>query len=115
MKIVVKSLDDFLSSTKELGNKILYVVTDEPGGTKVEAEAIATMLNITPLIGAEATSKPKSPILSVEASDRIPSGAKNKISPPTSAIVTGWIQPICVVISADLKLPDVPVILNILV
>ena len=38
MKIVVKSLDDFLSSTKELGNKILYVVTDDPCGTKVEAE-----------------------------------------------------------------------------
>ena len=38
MKIVVKSLDDLISSTKELGNKILYVVTDEPGGTKVAAE-----------------------------------------------------------------------------
>ena len=38
MKIVVKSLDNLLSSTKELGNKILYVVTDEPGGTKVAAE-----------------------------------------------------------------------------
>lgn len=37
MKIVVKSLDNLLSSTKDLGDRILYVVTDEPGGTKVAA------------------------------------------------------------------------------
>ena len=63
------------------------------------------------LIGADATSKPKSPILSVAARDLIPSGAINKMSPPTSEIVSGSIQPICVVISVDLKLPDVPTIL----
>ena len=34
MKIVVKSLDNLISSTKELGNRILYVVTDERVGPK---------------------------------------------------------------------------------
>ena len=34
MKIVVKSLDNLISSTKELGNRILYVVTDEQVGPK---------------------------------------------------------------------------------
>lgn len=37
MKIIVKNLDNLVSSTKDLGDVILYVVNDDPGATKVAA------------------------------------------------------------------------------
>ena len=49
------------------------------------------------------TAKSKSPILSVELKDLIPSGPKNTTSPATSLIVSESTQPMLSVIGSNLK------------